>query len=120
MKKERAAFERILNSKVNVAERETERKLQKQIKEAKMRLQKAEALEQRYSESQLHAKRLIKEIETMKKQKKIQEKKEKMLKYENDKVKGKLDGLWASQEADLEHVRLTTNYEAEKTHQIEV
>lgn len=29
MKKERAAFERVLNSKINVAEREIERKLQK-------------------------------------------------------------------------------------------
>jgi hypothetical protein len=41
----------VLNSKINVAEREIERKLQKQIKEAKMRLQKAEGLEQRFFES---------------------------------------------------------------------
>lgn len=70
MKKEREAFERVLNSKINVVEREIERKLQKQTKEAKIRLQKAEALESRFHESQTHAKRLMKEVETLKKQKK--------------------------------------------------
>ena len=34
LKKERAAFERILASKLNVKEREVERRMQKQIKEA--------------------------------------------------------------------------------------
>ena len=34
MQKERQAFERILASKLNVQEREVERKLQKQIKES--------------------------------------------------------------------------------------
>lgn len=62
----------------------------------------------------------MKEVDTLKKQKKAQERKEKMLMYENEKVRGKLDGLWANQEQDIEHVRLMTNYEAEKTHQTEM
>ena len=51
MQKERQAFERILASKLNVQEREVERKLQKQIKESQVRLQKAQALEARYFDS---------------------------------------------------------------------
>ena len=86
----------MLNSKINVAEREIERKLQKKIKEAKIRLQKAESLEQRFFESQTHSKRLMKEVESLKKQNKLQGKAAKALKSENDKVRNKLDQLWAN------------------------
>lgn len=81
----------MLNSKINVAEREIERKLQKQIKEAKMRLQKAEGLEQRFFESQTHSKRLMKEVESLKKQNKLQKKAAKTLKSENDQFRTKLE-----------------------------
>ena len=67
MQKERATFERILASRLNAQEREIDRKFQKQKKEVKIRLEKAEALENRYNESQNHAKRLMKEIESLKK-----------------------------------------------------
>ena len=63
MMKERQAFERILQSRLNVAERDIERRLQKQIKGAEAKLNKAEGLEQRHSDSQHHAKRLMKEID---------------------------------------------------------
>ena len=56
MQKERATFERILASRLNAQEREIDRKFQKQKKEVKIRLEKAEALENRYNESQNHAK----------------------------------------------------------------
>ena len=67
MQKERATFERILASRLNAQESEIDRKFQKQKKEVKIRLEKAEALENRYNESQNHAKRLMKEIESLKK-----------------------------------------------------
>ena len=35
-------------------------------------------------------------------------------------MKGKLNNLWASQEADLEHCRLVTKYEVEKASQGEI
>ena len=42
------------------------------------------------------------------------------LKTENDRVMDKLEGLWASKEADLEHCRLTTRYEVDKMNQAEI
>ena len=67
IKKEWAAFERVLASKLNVQEREVERRLQKQIKDANAKLDKAEALESRFKDSQAMSKRLMKEIEGIKK-----------------------------------------------------
>jgi len=67
IKTERAAFERVLASKLNVQEREVERRLQKQIKDANTKLDKAEALESRFKDSQAMSKRLMKEIEGIKK-----------------------------------------------------
>ena len=69
MQKERATFERVLASRLNLQEREIERKFHKKQKETKARMDKAEALENRYNESQNHAKRQMKEIESLKKQK---------------------------------------------------
>ena len=40
---------------MNVVERDVERKLEKQIKDAKNRLTKAEGLQNRFNESQKHA-----------------------------------------------------------------
>ena len=70
IKKERAAFERVLASKVNIAQRDTERKLQKQINEANARYKKALQLEKRFKDNKSHTKRLVKEVDTMKKNKK--------------------------------------------------
>ena len=120
IQKERAAFERVLISKLNVREREIERKFQKQHKEASQKLQRAEALETRFKESQAHAKRLQKEIDAFKKSKKTNDKAQKALKAEHEKVRGKLDNLWSNQERDLEHCRLMTRYEVEKAHQTEI
>ena len=61
-----------------------------------MRLDKAQALENRFNDSQAHAKRLMKEVDSQKKSKKQSEKGMKALRFEHDKVKGKLDNLWAS------------------------
>ena len=65
IQKERAAFERVLASKLNVLEREVERRFSKQNKEASLKLQKAEALESRFKDSQTHNKKLLKEVETL-------------------------------------------------------
>lgn len=85
-----------------------------------MRLTKAQALENRFNDSQAHAKRLMKEVDTQKKSKKSSEKGSKALRCELDKVRGKLNNLWASQEADLEHCRLVTKYEADKVSECEI
>ena len=85
-----------------------------------MKLQKAEALENRYNESQNHSKRLMKEIEALKKQKKLSTRSSKMLQQDYAKVKQKLDGLWAGKEAEVEHTRLMTKYEMDKVNQIEI
>jgi len=50
-----------------VKERDVERKFQKSNKDARAKLAKAEALENRVYESQKHAKRLMKEVEQLKK-----------------------------------------------------
>ena len=63
IKRERAAFERILASKLNVHERDVERRYQKQMKEADNKLQRAEALSNRFKDSQNACKRLMKEVE---------------------------------------------------------
>lgn len=62
----------------------------------------------------------MKEIEGMKKQKKLSEKTQKQLKYEHDQMKGKLDKLWATKEQDVEHCRLVTRYETDKENQAEI
>ena len=62
----------------------------------------------------------MKEVEGLKKSKKQADKGTKILKLELDKVKGKLDGLWSSQEAELEHCRLVTKYEVDKVNQGEI
>ena len=56
----------------------------------------------------------------MKKNKKIIERTSAALKSENDMAMDKLEGLWASKEAELEHCRLKTRYEADKAHQDEI
>ena len=71
IKKERAAFERVLASKVNIAQRDAERRLQKQINEANDRYKKALALEKRFKDNKTHTKRLVKEVDAMKKNKKF-------------------------------------------------
>ena len=120
MAKERAAFERILVSKVSTQGIQIERKFHKQRKEAQARLEKAEALEGRFNESQNHAKRLMKEVEQLKRQKAAVEKTNKSLKNENNGLKKKLDHLWARQEETLEHARLYSRYETNKLNQEEI
>ena len=58
-------------------------------------MEKAEALENRYNESQNHAKRLMREIDSLKKQKTQCERVIKGMKHENNSLKGKLDDLWS-------------------------
>lgn len=55
---------------------------------------RAEALEQRFNDSQSHAKRLLKELDGAKRQVKAHEKEIKGLKGDNERLKGKLDNLW--------------------------
>ena len=42
------------------------------------------------------------------------------MRYEQDKMREKLDQLWASKEKEVEHCRLITRYEADKQNQAEV
>ena len=51
-------------------------------------------METRYNDSQNHAKRLMKEIESLKKINKKQDKNAKHLEAENAKYRQKLDDLW--------------------------
>jgi predicted nuclease with TOPRIM domain len=110
MAKERAAFERILQSRLNFQQRETERKMLKQISNARGRLAKAEHLEGKVKESHAHAKRLMNNIEGLKKSKKQQEKQVQRLNGENEQLRRKLDDLWAHQEDQNQHVMLMTKY----------
>ena len=62
----------------------------------------------------------MKEVEDLKKARKQADRGTKALRNELDQVKGKLNNLWASQEADIEHCRLVTKYEVEKASQGEI
>ena len=62
----------------------------------------------------------MKEVDGLKKAKKTSDKGSKGLRMELDKMKHKLDNLWNSQEADLEHCRLVTKYEVDKVNQAEI
>lgn len=56
-----------------------------------MRLQKAQALEKRFFDGQAHQKSLMKEVEKLKKEKRLVERGQKNLRQELDSVKSKLD-----------------------------